>query len=335
MRHDADTTEIEAIRVPAGLNRHVGVIPFVRVALAGSEEQPELVVIEIEDAPTQFGGELSGSWSVVGIGDFVDPARVVKNGEQGDDIDLRTCFFCQSEAILKDSGPVRNAVIAPERECVIFENGVENGEEVHVVILPLAIRPTPPSCSFRRSTFASVYPTRTVSVVLPDAVQRPCDCSFPLLFLVLETLVDPDCLPFNVYVGEHSVVEQIVFIIRYRPHVYAFQATVKHVEYFDDFLPADVWVAFSGATFVCARPVCSPHRSHRIVALAIASDPLAAANRAAFDVTFVRVRLAHGHAAVGAVMLSFHLRFPFFSRKVAFAALAFLISHSQSSSTGL
>lgn len=138
MRHDPDSTEIEPIRVPAGLDCHVRVIPLVRVALASSEEQPELVVAEIEDAASKFGGELGSPWPVVGVGDFVDPARVVENGEQGDDFDVRTCFLCQLEAVLKDSCPVRNTVVAAQWQGVVFENGLKDGEKVHAVILPLA-----------------------------------------------------------------------------------------------------------------------------------------------------------------------------------------------------
>lgn len=112
--------------------------PFVRVTLASTKQKSELVVVEIEYVATQFGGEGSSPWPVVGIGDFVDSARVVENGEQGNDFDVRTCFLCQLEAVLKDSCPVRNTVVAAQWQGVVFENGLKDGEKVHAVILPLA-----------------------------------------------------------------------------------------------------------------------------------------------------------------------------------------------------
>lgn len=124
MRHDADSTEIEAVRIPAGLNGHVGMRPLVRVPFAGSIQQSELVIVEIDHAPSQVGGEGGSPWPVVEIGDFVDSARVMENGEQGDDFDVRSGLLSQSPPIFKNPCPVRHAVIAVEREGVIFEDGV-------------------------------------------------------------------------------------------------------------------------------------------------------------------------------------------------------------------
>lgn len=138
MRHDPDSTEIEAIRVPAGLNRHVGMISLVRVALTSSEEQSELVVVEIEHVASKLGGELGSPRAVVGIGDFVESARVVENGEQGDDFDVRSGLLSQSATVFEDSGPVRHAVIAAQWQGVVFEDGLENGEKVHPAMLSLA-----------------------------------------------------------------------------------------------------------------------------------------------------------------------------------------------------
>ena len=73
------------------------------------------------------------------IGNFVDPARVMKNGEQRYYFYFRSGLFRQTQAVLKNSGPVRNAVIAAKWQGVIFEDGVEDELEVHAAILPSAI----------------------------------------------------------------------------------------------------------------------------------------------------------------------------------------------------
>lgn len=138
MRRYPDPTQVEPIRVPAGLNCHVEVISFVRVTLAGSEEQPELMVVEIEHVASKFGGKLGSPRPVVGIGNFVDSPRVVENGEQGNDFEVGSGLLGQPQAIFKDSCPVRNAVIAAQRQGVVFEDGVKDRDEIHVVILPLA-----------------------------------------------------------------------------------------------------------------------------------------------------------------------------------------------------
>jgi hypothetical protein len=43
MRGDADTPEIQAVRIPAGLNRDIGMHALVRMADAGAIEQIELM----------------------------------------------------------------------------------------------------------------------------------------------------------------------------------------------------------------------------------------------------------------------------------------------------
>ena len=77
------------------------------------------------------------------ISDFIDAARVVQDGKQRDDFDVCSGLLSQSQAILQNSCPVRNAVVAAERQGVVFKDGVEDWLEVHAVILPeLAQKPS-------------------------------------------------------------------------------------------------------------------------------------------------------------------------------------------------
>lgn len=81
MGRDPDPAQIEPIRVPASLNRHVGVISLVRVPLTSSNEYSELVVVQIEYVATKLSSEGSSPRAMFRIGDFVDPSRIVENGE--------------------------------------------------------------------------------------------------------------------------------------------------------------------------------------------------------------------------------------------------------------
>ena len=49
MRSNPDSPEIEAIRVPARLDRNVGMSSLVRMSLAGPVQQTEFVVIQNEE----------------------------------------------------------------------------------------------------------------------------------------------------------------------------------------------------------------------------------------------------------------------------------------------
>ena len=122
MRHDADTTQIKPVGIPTSLNGHVGMGTFVRVAVARLEQQPELMVFEIENAAPQIQSEFSRSWAVLRISHFVLPPRVMENSKELHDLNIGPGLFGQSKAVFKDSGPVCHAMIAVKRQSVIFQN---------------------------------------------------------------------------------------------------------------------------------------------------------------------------------------------------------------------
>ena len=73
--------EVQAVGVPAGLDRHVGMRPLVRVPGAGPMEQAELVVGQVEQATPERPGKLGGTRAVVGVRVLIDPPGVVQDGE--------------------------------------------------------------------------------------------------------------------------------------------------------------------------------------------------------------------------------------------------------------
>jgi hypothetical protein len=72
MRGDADTAQVEPIRIPARLDRDIGVWRFVRVTLAGATQEPMKVVVQFERAPVKLAGAFRCAQTVLGIGSLVD-----------------------------------------------------------------------------------------------------------------------------------------------------------------------------------------------------------------------------------------------------------------------
>ena len=80
-----------------------------------------------------------------GISDLIDPARIVKDGEQRDDFHVCPGLSGEFQAILKNPCPMSHAVIAAEWQGVVFEDGLEDWLEVHQVILATTIHPVTPN----------------------------------------------------------------------------------------------------------------------------------------------------------------------------------------------
>ena len=74
---------------------------------------------------------------MLGISDLVLSPRIVDDGEEGNDFDVGTGVFCQPQTVLNDSGPVRNAVVAVDRQSVVIENDFEDEIEIHSGIVPV------------------------------------------------------------------------------------------------------------------------------------------------------------------------------------------------------
>ncbi len=73
MRNNPDSPKVQAVGVPAGLNRDVGMGSFVRVAGTGSMKEPELVVGQVDQTSPKVGGKLGGTRAMIRVGAFVEP----------------------------------------------------------------------------------------------------------------------------------------------------------------------------------------------------------------------------------------------------------------------
>jgi hypothetical protein len=131
MRCDADTPEVEAIGVPASLDRHVGVRPLVGMPGAGPMQEEERAVGQVEQPAPERPGELGGSGSVVGIGGLVDPSGVVEDAEPPDHLDVRSGLLGESKPILQHPRPVGDPVFAAPGEGVLIEDGLKDEGDVH------------------------------------------------------------------------------------------------------------------------------------------------------------------------------------------------------------
>src|SRR5437868_1800224 len=102
------------------------------VAATRSVEQIEIVIGQIEATTTEFQGEVSTTFSVIGVGVFVDPFRVVKDGKQPNDFDLGSRRFAQSQAVLQNSGPMYDAVNAVDGQSILRQDRLNDWAEVGV-----------------------------------------------------------------------------------------------------------------------------------------------------------------------------------------------------------
>lgn len=130
MWNHADSAKIKTVRVPARLDGYVGVRPFMRVASAGPVEQPELPIGQVECSAPKISGEICGTLSVVRVSAFVEPPRIVKNGEERNDFRVATSNPCQTQSVFEHSCPVRHTMKAVQWQFVLAENRSENSGDV-------------------------------------------------------------------------------------------------------------------------------------------------------------------------------------------------------------
>lgn len=130
MRSHSDTAEIEPVRVPASLDRDVGMRSLVRMAGTSSMKKFELLVGQIEFTSSKFGGKFGGPRPVGGISSLIDSPAVVKNGEELHDLDVGASGFGQPKSIFHDSRPMRDPMSAVPRQPVLVEDCFEDSWDV-------------------------------------------------------------------------------------------------------------------------------------------------------------------------------------------------------------
>ncbi len=78
-RPDSDPVKVQAIGVPASLNRNVAVGATIRVVLTGGDKQLKFEIGEMKVVLTEKAGPLRRPETVPVIAPFIDPAGIVKN----------------------------------------------------------------------------------------------------------------------------------------------------------------------------------------------------------------------------------------------------------------
>ena len=131
MGRDPNAAQVEPVRVPAGLDRRVGVGPLVSMAIAGPMEEQEFVVGEIKQTPAQRHCEFGGAGAVLGVPALIEASRVVQDGEELDDFEDRPGRLGQAAAVFEDPRPVRDPMGATPRERVVLKDGLENDGNSH------------------------------------------------------------------------------------------------------------------------------------------------------------------------------------------------------------
>jgi hypothetical protein len=117
---DAYPAQIESIGVPAGLDGHVRLQGPVAVPRAGCDQQGQILRPKREHPTVELLRELGGPGTVSGVLELVLAARIMKKGEELDDVRAGSCGGGEPEAIGSDPGPMSRAMDAApvEREPV-------------------------------------------------------------------------------------------------------------------------------------------------------------------------------------------------------------------------
>lgn len=139
MRRDAHSTQIKPVGIPASLNCNVGMSLFVGMTRTGPVQKSKLVVVKFERGTPKLHGKPGRPWTMLGIGDFVDPPRVVEDGKQSHDFDVGCRLLGQAETVFKHPCPVRHAMIALQRKGIVAEDRLQNGLQDHGDILPKTV----------------------------------------------------------------------------------------------------------------------------------------------------------------------------------------------------
>lgn len=130
LRADADSAQIQAVRIPAGLNGDVGLGIAFCVTDASFVEKIEFLVGKNKPLVTKSQGELAAPLTVPEIIPFAQTPGIVKDGEQLNNFDVGVGVLSQPKAVFQDPRPVADAVDATPGQGIVFEDSMNEGFEI-------------------------------------------------------------------------------------------------------------------------------------------------------------------------------------------------------------
>ena len=107
---EANTTEVEPVGIPAGADGGIGVMINIGMPLACFQEQGEIVIGHFKEFATKAFGEPGPTGAVAGIMVFIDPAAVVEEGEEPNDVHHGTRAGREDPSVTFDPPPVIGAM---------------------------------------------------------------------------------------------------------------------------------------------------------------------------------------------------------------------------------
>lgn len=108
-RRDADSPEIQAISVPAGLDGGIPLCLAFCMMDAGVFQALELGIGQVQSGAEPVR-ESCSTRAVIGVRTLTDPASIVEHGEQSDDSNVGTGLRREPGTVLEDATPVGDAV---------------------------------------------------------------------------------------------------------------------------------------------------------------------------------------------------------------------------------
>lgn len=109
-RQDAYSTQVETVGVPASLDSRIRFGESVGMQAAGLVEEFKTRIIEMHKRSSQGMGKIAPAQTMTAVDTFIDPARIVEEGEKFHHLEIRSIGFGNPASILHHPCPVEHAM---------------------------------------------------------------------------------------------------------------------------------------------------------------------------------------------------------------------------------
>ncbi len=110
VRFDAHSSQVQPVRIPASLDRDVGMRGFVRMPRTSFVQPMKIVISQFEQVSPQRQGEIRSALTMIGVRAFVFPLGIMENGKKLDDLHIGPRRLGEPKTVFQDPCPMSHAV---------------------------------------------------------------------------------------------------------------------------------------------------------------------------------------------------------------------------------
>lgn len=121
-RCNPNASQIQAVGVPASLKGGMAIAKSRRMEPARLIEQLKVLIAELVQPAAVRSCQFCAAQSVAFIFELVLTTRIVEQGEEHNNLAVRTSPLRQAQSVFKNSGPMNNAVVAIDRELIALQD---------------------------------------------------------------------------------------------------------------------------------------------------------------------------------------------------------------------